>query len=89
MNHNNCIVDRKVLVNRRMVAWGSGETIPGTEEKYWEERECGTPLFGEQKNGVCRSCARGWKVDTNYPLDTDKNRKIVSHYFDSAVNVSD
>jgi hypothetical protein len=81
MEYQNCIVDRKVLVRSRMVEWGTGKTIPGTQKTYWEERECGTPLFGT--GGVCNSCSNGWRVETNYPLETEKNKSLVPHYFTS------
>ncbi|MGV6816144.1 MAG: hypothetical protein ACWA44_02605 [Thiotrichales bacterium] len=81
--YSDCRVQRMKLVTSYKVTMSSFEEVPGTRSKEWVSEPCGTPLFTEERmeEGICRSCAKGWKVDGNYPVDTPENRDLVPHYF--------
>lgn len=88
MEHQDCRVQRMKLITSYKVILGTGEEVPNSRSQEWKSEPCGTPLFSDatKATGVCRSCAKGWKVDSNYPLDTEENRALVPHYFPMAAH---
>lgn len=70
----NCTIIRRILVTHGSMDMATGAYTEGAKE--WETRPCDGHLSSpvEKMAGVCASCARGWKCDTNYAVYPLKER---------------
>lgn len=66
-----CRVMRRFVERRLVMNFITSEVSDPGGKPTVVVRACGSPLFDDdgRASGVCRSCARGWQVDENYPVD--------------------
>jgi len=74
---NNCKITRKKLVSFSILNMTTG--AKKEIKKEWREEQCGTPLFSNDNDTVCKSCLSGWTHENNFMLGTDENQKLLEN----------
>lgn len=64
---SSCPTMRRKLVTFGLLDPNTGAIVE--DRKEWVTEPCGAPLFGKDREaGICRSCARGWRHEHNFPV---------------------
>ncbi len=66
---HSCTKMRRMLITHSVLTFNTANVQELGSE--WVTQACGVPLFNdaERETGICKSCAKGWTHENNYPVD--------------------